>query len=106
MKIILNKPVDNDVWEAAMGDSILEKASAYDKNGLMKHEIDNALGLLKQFRAKYPFVENPESIDLLEPDDIFKVNSDELGEFFRYLEFYLKPLGHLTIRGNYCLSQN
>ena len=43
MKIILNKPVDNDVWEAAMGDSMMEKASAYDKNGLMKHEIDNAL---------------------------------------------------------------
>lgn len=65
----------------------------------MKHEIDNALSLLKQFRAKYPFGENPESIDSLEPDDIFKVNSDELGEFFRYLEFYLKPLGHLTIHG-------
>ena len=31
-----------------MTDSMLEKASAYDKNGLMKHEIDNALGLLKQ----------------------------------------------------------
>ena len=82
-----------------MGDSMLDKVSAYDKNGLMKHEIDNALGLLKQFRAKYPFAENPESIGSLEPDDIFKVNSNELGEFFRYLEFYLKPLGHLTIRG-------
>jgi hypothetical protein len=82
-----------------MGDSMLDKVSAYDKNGLMKHEVDNALGLLKQFRAKYPFAENPESIDSLKPDDIFKVNSEELGEFFRYLEFYLKPLGHLTIHG-------
>jgi hypothetical protein len=82
-----------------MADSMMEKASAYDKNGLMKHEIDNALDLLKQFRTKYPFVEDPESIDFLELDDIFKVNSDELGEFFRYLEFYLKPLGHLAIHG-------
>jgi len=82
-----------------MGDSILEKASAYDKNGLMKHEIDNALGLLKQFRAKYPFAEKPESIDSMAPDDNLKIESGELGEFFHYIEFYLRPLGHLTIHG-------
>ena len=68
-----------------MTDSMLEKASAYDKNGLMKHEIDNALSLLKQFRAKYPFAENPESIDSLAPDDILKIESGELGEFFHYI---------------------
>jgi hypothetical protein len=82
-----------------MIDPILEKASAYDKNGLMKHEIDNALGLLKQFRAKYPFSENPESITSLTPDDILKIESGELGEFFHYLEFYLRPLGYLSIHG-------
>ncbi len=82
-----------------MADSMLEKASAYDKNVLMKHEIDNALSLLKQFRAKYPFAENPESIDSLAPDDILKIESGELGEFFHYIEVYLRPLGHLTIHG-------
>ena len=83
-----------------MGDSILEKASAYDKNGLMKAEIDNAIGLLKDFRAEFPFAENPDSIDSLEPDKIFKVNPDGVGEFFHYLEYRLKPLGHLTIHGS------
>ena len=88
----------NDIWEV-VGDSMLEKASACDKNGLMKHEINNALSLLKQFRAKYPFAENPESIASLTPNDILKIESGELGEFFHYLEVYLKPLGHLTIHG-------
>ena len=83
-----------------MGNTMVEQASAYDKNGLMRIEIDNALTLLKDFRAKFPFAENSESIDSLKPDDIFKMNPDELGEFFRYLEFYLKPLGHLTIHGS------
>ncbi len=39
--------------------SILEKAVAYDKNGLVKIEIDNALVSLKDFRSKFPFTENP-----------------------------------------------
>jgi hypothetical protein len=79
---------------------MLEKASAYDKNGLMKREVDNALVLLKEFRVKFPFAENPQSIDTLEPDKILKINPDEVGEFFHYLEYYLKPLGHLTIHGS------
>jgi hypothetical protein len=83
-----------------MGNSIQEKASAYDKNGLMKTEIEHALVLLKDFRAKFPFAENPQSIDWLNPDDIFKENSGEVGEFFHYLEYYLEPLGHLTIYGS------
>ena len=84
----------------AVDNSILEKATAYDKNGLMKAEIDNTLDLLRDFRAKFPFAENPDSIDSLEPDKIFKVNPDGVGEFFHYLEYRLKPLGHLTIHGS------
>ena len=42
---------------------MLDKASAYDKNGLMKREVDNALVLLKEFRVRFPFAENPQSID-------------------------------------------
>ena len=76
---------------------MLEKASSYDKNGLTKREIDNALVLLKEFRVKFPFAENPQSIDWLEPDKIFKLNPDEVGGFFRYLVYHLDPLGHLTI---------
>ena len=77
-----------------------EKASAYDKNGLMKTEVENALGRLRDFRTKFPFAENPQSIDWLNRDDIFNETSGEVGEFFRYLENYLEPIGHLTIYGS------
>ncbi len=78
--------------------SIMEKAVAYDKNGLVKIEIDNALVSLKDFRSKFPFTENPESIDKLMPDKVFKFNPDAVGEFFQYLVGSLNPLGHLRIR--------
>ncbi len=76
------------------------KAITYDKYTIKKSEIDRALVLLRDFRAKFPYVENPELIDTLKPDDIIKVHPDELGEFFHYIEVYLKPLGHLTIHGS------
>jgi len=66
----------------------------------MKAEIEAALVLLKDFRRKFTFAENPDSIDSLKPDDIFKINPDELGDFFHYVEVYLRPLGHLTIHGS------
>ena len=84
----------------AINNSMLEKASAYDKNGLTKREIDNALVALKEFRVKFSFTENPQSIDWLEPDKIFKSNPDEIGEFFRYLVYHLDPLGHITIQSS------
>ena len=73
---------------------MLEKASAFDKNGLTKREIDNALGLHKEFRVKFPFAENPQSIDWLEPDKLFKSNPDEVGEFF---DTWFTILIHLVI---------
>ena len=76
-----------------MDNSILKKAGEFDKDGLVKAEIEKALVALKDFRAKFPFVEKPKSIDLLVPDDIFKVTPDEVGNFFRYLEYYFKPVG-------------
>jgi hypothetical protein len=83
-----------------MSNSFEAKASAYDKYGLIKLEIDKAIGLLKDFRAKYPFTENPQLIDSLQLDDIFKEDTDEIGEFFHYVEVYLKPIGHLTLYSN------
>jgi len=76
--------------------SIQEKANAFDKSGLIKREVDTALGLLKEFRKKFPFVENLRSIECLDPDKLFKLNPDEVGEFFQFLENYFKPLGYLT----------
>lgn len=76
--------------------SIQEKANTFDKNGLIKREVDTALGLLKDFRKKFPFVENLRTIEWLDPDKLFKLNPDEVGEFFQFLEDYFKPLGYLT----------
>jgi hypothetical protein len=81
-----------------MDNSIIDKATAYDKNGVIKKQVDNAISCLKEFRTKIPFTENPASIASLNPDDIFKENSGEVGEFFHYLEYYFKPLGHSSIR--------
>src|SRR5271157_5542673 len=84
----------------AISNSVLAKASAFDKNGLIKREVDSALLLLKEFRAKFPFAENPQSIDWLDADKIFKANSGEVGEFFNYLVYSLDPLGHVTIQSS------
>jgi hypothetical protein len=81
-----------------MDNSIIDKANAFDKNGVNKKQVDNATSCLKELRKKFPFTENPASIATLKPDDFFKENSNELGEFFHYLEYYFKPLGRSTIR--------
>ena len=47
-----------------MGNSMEEKAKAYDNYGITKAEIEKALVLLKDFRRQFPFAENPDSIDL------------------------------------------
>ena len=76
--------------------SIQEKANAFDKSGLIKRDVDTALGLIKAFRKKFPFVENLRSIECLDPDRLFRLSPDEVGEFFQFLENYFKPLGYLT----------
>ena len=81
-----------------MDNSIIDKATAYDKNGVNKKQVDNAISCLKEFRRKFPFTENPTSIATLKLDNIFNENSGEVGEFFHYLEYYFKPLGHSSIR--------
>jgi hypothetical protein len=83
-----------------MKESLLGKVAIFDKSGAIKIEVDSAMELLKGFRARYPFAENPEAIETLDPNDIFRVQSDEVGEFFHWLEYYLKPVGHLTLYGS------
>lgn len=80
--------------------SLLEKVTVFDKDRMIKAEIQRAMQLLKDFRAKYPFTENPESIETLDPNGVFKEQTSEVGEFFHWLEFYLKPIGHLTLYGS------
>ena len=77
--------------------SMLEKANAYDKVGSVKHEIEASIKLLKEFRQKYPFSENLRTIEWLDPEKLFKLNPDQTGEFFQYLEDYFKPLGYSVV---------
>ncbi len=79
---------------------MLEKATAYDKVKVTRTEVDRALALLKEFRLKYPFTENLRSIEYLDADKLFKINPDEVGEFFRLLESSLKPLGRSTLNSS------
>ena len=81
-----------------MDNSIIDKATAYDKNRVNKKQVDNAISYLKEFRTKFSSTENLTSIAMLKPDDIFKENTGEVGEFFHDLEYYFKPLGHSSIR--------
>lgn len=80
--------------------SISEKVKEFDKSGKYRRKIDNTLELLGQFRRKYPFKDSPESIDSLTADDLFKESPPKVGDFFRWIEFKLKPLGYLSVYSN------
>lgn len=79
---------------------VIERARTFDTDGAMKSVVDEALNKLNNFRKKYPFAEDPDSVESLTPEDIFKRDSGEIGDFFHYVEYYLKPLGHLTVYSN------
>ncbi|MBS7619246.1 hypothetical protein KEJ21_01170 [Candidatus Bathyarchaeota archaeon] len=74
---------------------VLQRAMVFDRDEAIKRSVDVALEKLRVFREKYPFTENPEAIERLSPEDVFRRNTGEIGEFFRYIEYYLKPLGGL-----------
>ncbi|MDR0373471.1 MAG: hypothetical protein LBI79_07955 [Nitrososphaerota archaeon] len=70
-----------------MSNSLLQqKIDVFDKTNVIKHEVSLAYGALKVFRQKFPFAENLASIEWLDPDRLFKVNPDGIGEFFSFLE--------------------
>jgi hypothetical protein len=73
-----------------------EKAVTFDKVGVTRAEVNKAVTSLKEFRQKFPFTENLASIEWLDPDKLFKVNPDEVGELFRLIEGIFKPLRYST----------
>lgn len=80
--------------------SISEKVKEFDKSRKYRRKIDKTLELLGHFRRKYPFKDSPESIDSLTADDLFKESPPTVGDFFRWIEFKLKPLGYLSVYSN------
>ena len=83
-----------------MKTSVIECAKTFDSDSSMKRLFDETLEKLKVFRAEYPFAEDPDSIEALKPQAIFKVDRGQIGEFFHCIEYYLKPLGHLALYSN------
>ncbi len=69
------------------------KAKTFDPNGTTKHLVDEGLIKLQSFRKQYPFVEDKNSIEKLTAEDILKKDTGKMGDFFRYIEHQLKPLG-------------
>jgi hypothetical protein len=86
--VVSNRVISGDAL------SISEKAKEFDPDGEIRREMDNALELLRQFRRKYPFKDDTESIDKLRPEDIFMKGEDY---FFRWIEFKLRPLGRIAL---------
>lgn len=82
-----------------MKEDVEGKAKTFDTDGTIKRLVDEALAKLRSFRKQYPFAEDPTTIDQLMPNDILKKDTGGMGDFFRYIEHQLKPLGHLEIKG-------
>ena len=78
---------------------VIDKAKTFDSTGTIKRLVEESLGRLQEFRKKYPFTEDPTQIDKLTADDIF-TNTNEMGDFFCYIEHRLKEIGHLAIYGS------
>lgn len=62
------------------------RARVFDANGQINRLVDETLQRFQMFRTKYPFSEDPDQIEKLTADDIFKIDTGEMGGFFRYIE--------------------
>ncbi|MCW4024115.1 MAG: hypothetical protein NWF01_03660 [Candidatus Bathyarchaeota archaeon] len=82
-----------------------EKAKNYDQVGTIKYEVNRSNGVLKELRQKYPFNENLRIIEWLDPDKLYKINPDEIGEFFQFIDDIFKALGYNTA-GNQNIYRN
>jgi hypothetical protein len=77
-----------------------EKVRDYDKDGLIRREVDKTFIALKEFRQKFPFAENLRTIEWLDPDKLFKLNPDEVGEFFNLMKAIFKLLGYSSLNSS------
>ncbi len=69
-----------------------EKARVFDSNSAIKHEVNIAIATLKDFRKRYAFTENLQEIEWIDPDKLFKLSPDQIGDFFLFMENFLKSL--------------
>lgn len=76
---------------------LLEKIKAFDLTPKEKTELEKAKKALATFLKKYPFRENPESIDSLAEEQIYNVGSEDY--FFLWIEQRTKKLGAIFTYG-------
>jgi hypothetical protein len=74
------------------GEQMHERANVFEKASLVKQDVTRAFAGLKEFRQKFPFTEDLLEIEMLNPDKLFRINPDSIGEFFQKLEDLFKPL--------------
>ena len=74
-----------------------EAIKKFDADEKRKLETAKASQHLEQFRKKFPFKENPSSIDNLKPEDLWEKQKGERDSFFYWLQYRLKGSGHLFI---------
>jgi len=75
---------------------IKEKFEEFKKNEKIKKEINEALKNLEDFLTKFPFKNNPEKIDELTPDKIYKKGNKNT--FLYWILDGLEKLGGTRIR--------
>jgi hypothetical protein len=80
--------------------TLSEKMATFDKDSFTKADVTRALILLKEFRQKFPFTENLRAIEWLDPDKLFKLNPDEVGEFFQFIEGIFKLLSYSNLNSS------
>jgi len=80
--------------------ALSEKVAIFDKDAFAKAEVNRTLARLKEFRQKFPFTENLRAIEWLDPDKLFKLNPDEVGEFFQLIEGIFKLLGYSNLNSS------
>ena len=74
-------------------DDLRVEASSF--KGEFEEAHSRALRLLREFLARFPFSQDPSSIDGLKKSDVYNPGSRDY--FFYWVEHKLKPLGHIAV---------
>ena len=75
-------------------ENIKEQIENFDVTFRREQNVQR-LNLLVEFKKKFPFKEDPSSIDQLTPDLLFKEGSRD--SFFYWLQYRLKEIGHIFV---------
>jgi len=75
--------------------SINARAREFSENAEFRREVNDSLKLLREFRKRFPFKDDPKSINRLTPEELYTKESKDC--FFKWVQFKLGPLGRISI---------